>query len=171
MNRVLARRLGVLVLVSGAAGAAAPVLAQPAREVYRCPGNPVLYTDTLSAKEARDKGCRTLEGAPITIVQGTKPRGGAPVPATRTADQKVDPGDQRVRDNDARRILESELKREEERLAEMQKEYNHGEPERNAVDMKFPPRYNDRVAEMKAGIARKESDIAAIKRELAKLPQ
>lgn len=144
---------------------------QPGREVYRCPGNPPLYTDSLSAKEARDKGCRTLEGAPITVVQGHKPRsgGGSGAGAPRPADTRVDPSDQRARDSDARRILESELRREEEKLAQMQKDYNNGQPERNG-DEKNYQKYLDRVAEMKAGIARKESDIAALRRELAKLP-
>ena len=52
---------------------------EPAKPVYRCPGPPVLYTDALSAAEARDKGCRTIEGAPVTIVQaprrGCRPAG------------------------------------------------------------------------------------------------
>jgi hypothetical protein len=149
---------------------------QPSREVYRCPGNPVLYTDSLSAKEARDKGCRTLEGAPITVVQTTRPRtpasGAVPaaVTAARPADQRVDPGEQRARDSDARRILEGELKREEERLSQMQKDYNNGQPERQGDERNYQ-KYIDRVADMKSGIARKESDIAAIKRELSKLAQ
>jgi hypothetical protein len=170
MNRVLARSLWALALSPCLAASAAA----QAREVYRCPGNPVLYTDTLSAKEARDKGCRTLEGAPITVVQGVRPRPtSGPVPATtasRPADQRVNPGEQRARDSDARRILEGELRREEERLAEMQREFNNGEPERHGVEAKNPQRYLDRVAEMRAGIQRKEGDIAAIKRELSKLP-
>lgn len=144
--------------------------------VYRCPGNPVLYTDSLSPKEARDKGCRTLEGAPITVVQSPKPaaRSGTPVPTTvtntaaRPADQRVDPNEQKARDNDARRILEGELQREEAKLAEMRKEFNNGEPERHG-DERNHQKYLDRVAEMKAGIARKEADVAAIKRELSKL--
>jgi hypothetical protein len=141
-----------------------------AKEVYRCPGNPVLYTDTLSAKEAKEKGCRTLEGAPITVIQSTKPRAGTPVPATtaRTGESRVDPNEQRARDTDARRILESELRKEEEQLAALQKEFNNGEPERKG-DEKNYQKYLDRVAEMKASIARKESDVAALKRELGKL--
>jgi hypothetical protein len=173
MNRVLAHSLWALALSPCLAAPAAAQ--QPSREVYRCPGNPVLYTDTLSAKEARDKGCRTLEGAPITVVQAVRPRpstsGGASTPVARPADQRVDPNDQRARDNDARRILEGELRREEERLAEMQREFNGGEPERHGAEMKNPQRYNDRIAEMRASIQRKEGDIAAIKRELSKLPQ
>jgi hypothetical protein len=140
------------------------------KPVYRCPGNPVLYTDTLSAKEARDKGCRTLEGAPITIVQAVKPRSSVSSSASRPADQRVEPGDQRARDNDAKRILEEELKREEDRLAALQKEFSNGEPPRQGDERNYQ-KYLDRVADMKANIARKEGDIAAIKRELAKLPQ
>src|SRR5436190_21933657 len=173
MNRIAARRLRACSLLAAIAVPLMAAAQQPAREVYRCPGNPVLYTDTLSAKEAKDKGCRTLEGAPITVVQGVRPRAGAPVPpkdaAARSSDERVAPTEQRARDGDSRRILEGELKREEERLAAMQKEYNNGEPERQGDERNYQ-KYLDRVAEMKASIARKENDIAAIKRELAKLP-
>jgi hypothetical protein len=51
----------------------------------------------------------------------------------------------------------------------MQKEYNNGEPERLGDERNYQ-KYLDRVADLKAGLARKESDIAAIKRELSKLP-
>ncbi len=164
-------------ITAGLTGLALGVLAAPAlgaeaepKTVYRCPGNPVLYTDTLSAKEARDKGCRTLEGAPITVVQSIKPRAAAPVASgTRSAASKIDPNEQRARDSDARRILEGELAREQERLAAMQKEYNNGEPERQGDERNYQ-KYIDRVAELKAALARKENDVAAIKRELAKLP-
>ncbi|CAD5372833.1 conserved exported hypothetical protein [Rubrivivax sp. A210] len=144
------------------------------KPVYRCPGPPVLYTDALSAQEARDKGCRTIEGAPVTVIQAPPrpPRNGAAPAASapRTSDARVDPAAQRARDSDARRILGDELRREEERLAAMQREFNNGEPERGGDERNYQ-RYQDRVAEMKAAIARKESDVAAIKRELAKLPQ
>jgi hypothetical protein len=170
MKRVAASRLWAPLLCSTLAAGA---WAQPAREVYRCPGNPVLYTDTLSAKEARDKGCRTLEGAPITVVQGARPRvatvaNNASGAREGRSPERVDPTEQRARDSDARRILEAELQREQERLAEMQKEYNNGEPERRGEERNYQ-KYLDRVADLKAGIARKENDIAAIKRELGKL--
>jgi SMC interacting uncharacterized protein involved in chromosome segregation len=82
----------------------------------------------------------------------------------------VDPAEQRARDTDARRILGDELRREEDRLATLRKDYNNGEPERNGDERNYQ-RYIDRVAEMKAAIARKEADVAALKRELSKLPQ
>jgi hypothetical protein len=142
--------------------------------VYRCPGPPVLYTDALTAKEASDRGCRTIEGTPITVIQGRAP-GGARAAASgaggsaRPPEARIDPQTQRARDSDSRRILEGELRREEERLAELRKEYNNGEPERQGNERNYQ-KYLDRVAELKNSIGRKESDVAAIKRELAKLP-
>jgi hypothetical protein len=140
--------------------------------VYRCPGPPVLYTDAITPKEAAEKGCKLLEGAPVTILQSPKPREGVR-PAGQAVpsrpDAKVDPAEQRTRDNDARRILETELKREEEKLAAMKAEFNNGEPERRGDERNYQ-RYLDRVAELKASIARKEADISALRREIAKLP-
>ena len=164
------------------AAGALPASAQPAAaasQVYRCPGPPVLYTDAISPKEAIEKGCRTIEGTPITIIQAPRPRpaaapsggsGSGSSTAPRAAgDGKVDPAAQRQRDSEARRILQDELKKEEDKLAQMQKDYNNGEPERRGDERNYQ-RYLDRVAEMKAAITRKEADISALKREIAKLP-
>lgn len=140
--------------------------------VYRCPGPPVLYTDTLTPAEAKEKGCRTIEGAPVTVMQSRPrpaPAAAASAPAAAPAGARVDPAEQRRRDSDRRAILEAELRREEQRLAEMRREYNDGQPERLGSERNYQ-RYLDRVAQMKADIERKEGDIAAIKRELAKLP-
>ena len=136
--------------------------------MYRCPGND--YRNTISAKEAEKLGCRKIEGAPITIMQMTRPRSGNAVPATSAGSgAKVDPVAQRARDSDARRILEDELKTEEGRLAAMQKDFNNGEPERQG-DEKNYQKYLDRVNELRASVARKQSDIAALRREIQKLP-
>ena len=140
--------------------------------VYRCPGNPVLYTDAISAKEAQEKGCKTIEGTPITIVPSLRPKGGSPAPAgvnTSPTTAKVDPNAQRDRDGERRTILESELKKEEKSLTDLKSEYNNGEPERRG-DERNNQKYLDRTAELKAAIARKEADIAALKREIGKLP-
>ena len=148
--------------------------------VYRCPGNPVLYTDALSTKEARDKGCRTLDGAPITIIQSPRPRApvapnaavvAAPAPngASGLPVERISPTIQRARDSDRRAILESEMRREEQALADLRREFNGGEPERRGDERNYQ-KYLDRVSELKTVIARKESDVSALKRELAKLP-
>jgi len=78
--------------------------------------------------------------------------------------------DQRARDADARAILEAELRKAEARHAELLREYNDGAPERNALDLRNPQRYMERTAELKASVARSESDLAGIRRELARLP-
>lgn len=166
--------MGLAGLIGLAATAAASA---QAGTVYRCPGPPVLYTDQISAAEAKDKGCRPVEGTPVTVIQtrppaakaGGEAAGTASAPAMRPPEARVDPAAQRARDSDARRILEAELRREEARLAEMKREYNNGEPERQGGERNYQ-KYLDRVAEMKSGIERKEGDIAAIKREIAKLP-
>ena len=159
-----------------------------ARPVYRCPGPPVLYTDALTAAEARARDCRSIEAAPITVVQGPRrppasssPNGSAApagtpnaaaaaaAAAARPADTKVDPAAQRARDTDSRRILEGELRKEEDSLASLKRDFNSGEPERRGDERNFA-KYQERVAEMRSALTRKEADIAAIKRELAKLP-
>ena len=163
---------GLAALALGAASAAAWGQAGAASgnsTVYRCPGPPVLYTDALTAKEAKDKNCRTIEGAPITVMQSQKPRPvAATAPASRPGDAKVDPADQKARDSDARRILEAELKREEERLGELQKEYNNGEPERRGDERNYA-KYQERVAALKDDISRTEKNIEALKREIGNL--
>ncbi|MEY8878851.1 MAG: hypothetical protein AB9M60_20250 [Leptothrix sp. (in: b-proteobacteria)] len=136
------------------------------RAVYRCPGN--LYTDQISPKEAADRGCKTLDGAPVTVIQTRRPdapRAAAPVASgpRPSGETRIDPAEQRARDSDARRILEAELRKEEERLQQLQKDGSAPTDERGQ------PRSAERVGELKAAIARKEADVIAIKRELSKL--
>lgn len=144
--------------------------AQEGTVTYRCPNND--YKNTISAKEAEKLGCKKLEGAPVTVIQMTKPRpAGTAVPAAAAGSgaARVDPSAQRARDSDARRILENELRAEEERLATLKKEYNNGQPERLGNEQNYQ-KYVDRVGQLSAAITRKEADIAAIRRELQKLP-
>jgi hypothetical protein len=138
--------------------------------MYRCPGND--YKNTISAKEAEKLGCKRIEGAPVTIIQMTKPRpstAAVPAAGSGSGGARVDPVAQRARDSDARRILEGELRTEEEKLAVMQKEFNNGQPERQGDEKNFQ-KYLDRVEQMRAAIARKQTDIAALQREIKKLP-
>lgn len=138
--------------------------------IYRC-GNS--YTNDKA--EAAAKNCKLVEGGNVTVVQGTRVSGAAkPVslataPQSAASPQRVDSADQKARDADARAILEAELKKAETRHAELLKEYNNGEPERQGAEARNYQKYLDRVAELKAAVARSESDIAGIKRELARL--
>lgn len=159
----------IAIALASAAVAAAAADTPDTTVTYRCPGND--YKNTISAKEAEKLGCKKLEGGPVTVIQMTKPRGTAtPVPsASGTGVGRVDPTAQRARDSDARRILETELRTEENHLADLKKEYNNGQPERQGNEQNYQ-KYVDRVGQLSAAIARKEADIAAIRREIQKLP-
>ncbi len=161
-------RVLAFALVCSAGGPA--LAADEGTVTYRCPNND--YKNTISAKEAEKLGCKKLENAPVTVIQMTRPRPpGSAVPpaAAGSGTARVDPTAQRARDSDARRILESELRTEEERLSGLKKEFNNGQPERQGNEQNYQ-KYVDRVAQLSAAIARKEADIAAIRREIQKLP-
>lgn len=160
--------------------AALPVAAFAQDRIYRC-GNE--YTN--SATQAKERGCKLVEGGNVTVIQGSRPSGGggaassggssaasssSATSASPAGAPRVTNNDQRARDSDARAILETELRKAEARHAELVKEYNGGQPERNALDLRNPQRYMERTAELKASVARSESDIAGIKRELSRLP-
>ena len=159
--------------------------AQAQDRIYRC-GNE--YTN--DASKARQRGCTLVEGGNVTIVQGTRPQGGAasaapapaaasgaaaaprparaPAPATPAPRSTTAEG--RARDSDARLILQTELKKAESRKAELAREYNNGEPQKNALEMRNPAFYNKRIEDLKAEMTRMDSDIAGIQRELQRLP-
>ena len=132
--------------------------------IYRC-GNE--YTNTVPESQA--KNCRLVSGGNVTVVQSHKPSPNRAASATQPG-QRVDAGDQRAKDSDSRLILESELKKAEARQAELLKEYNNGEPERQGVETRNNQKYIDRVAELKANISRNEKDIDGIRRELSRVP-
>jgi len=144
---------------------AVPALAQDA--IYRC-GNE--YTNNPAV--AKQRGCTPLQGGNVTVIEGTRPSPGA-APRSSSASSntapRVDSAAQRARDADARAILETELRRAEERLAEAQKAYANGEPEKQGIEGRNHQRYLDRVAELKAAVGRAENDVAGIRRELQRL--
>ncbi len=138
--------------------------------IYRC-GNE--YTNTVPS--AQTSGCKLVAGGNVTVMQGTP----ASKSAVRVASSSNTSGsgsrndggpEQKARDSDSRIILESELKKAETKLAEQQKEYNNGEVEKQGIEGRNYQRYLDRVAGLKEGIARNQSDIAGLKREISRLP-
>jgi hypothetical protein len=168
-------RTAHLLVVSVAALLSASAFAQD--RIYRCSGNE--YTN--NATTAAEKGCKLVEGGNLTVVSATKaqarPSGNGDVRvAAATAagsnaspsPSRIDTAEQKSRDSDSRAILESELKKVEAKQAELLKEYNNGEPEKRGDEMRNNQKYIDRTAEMKAQIARNDSDIAGIKREIGR---
>ncbi len=138
-------------------------------DIYRC-GNE--YTNKIT--EAQKGQCKLIEGGNITIVEGFKPPKAAPTSTVRLASAtppaaRVDSAEQKARDTDARLILEAELKKAEARNGELSREYNNGEPDKRGDEARNYQKYLDRVAELKANLARNESDIAGIRRELGRV--
>ena len=166
-----------LPLAAAVLGAVAlPASAQD--RIYRC-GNE--YTNQIKGRS----DCKLVEGGNVTVVRGTAPAAApaapAPAPVTRSAAAaprtasappsapRIDTPEQRARDSDAKAILEQELRRAEAKQAELVKEYNNGEPDKIGGEARNYQKYLDRVAEMKASLARNQSDIDGLKRELSRL--
>jgi hypothetical protein len=129
------------------------------------------YTNTGSTK-----GCKRQDVGPVTTVPA--PRLPPRSVAANNADQRVTPanyprvdGDtQRSRDGDRRRILEDELRAEEDRLARLREEFNNGEPERRGDERNYA-RYQERVQRLQEDIQRGENNVVALRREIASLRQ
>jgi hypothetical protein len=156
--------------------AAMPMFAQA--QVWRCEtdsGVP-LYQNVGGPR------CKPLDLPVITTLPAPQPGPGTgPARATLPASPptsgaapaaagfpKVDPAAQRARDQERREILETEMRKEESRLAELRAEYQNGEPERRGDERNYQ-RYLDRVQRLKDEIARSENAIGSLRRELAAL--
>lgn len=152
----------------GLAACAPSVFAQ----VYRCdsPNGVPVYQGTSNGAN-----CQPIDLQPLTTIPAPKPPAskapatGAASPAAARASPegfpKVDGAAQRARDGDRRRILEDELQKEQQRLGELKSEYRNGEPERQGNERNYQ-KYLDRVARLEEDIARTESNIASLRREL-----
>jgi hypothetical protein len=161
-----------LFLLLAAPLAALPVQAQ--EQVWRC-GNE--YTNNVA--QAKQRGCKVMEGGNVTVVQTPRAQPSTSAPSTASSaarstspvgGPRVDGVEQRVRDGEARSVLESELRRAEAQQAQLKRDYNNGEPEKQGAEARNYQKYLDRVAEMKAQIERNDSDIAGIRREIGRLP-
>ncbi|MBV6322112.1 DUF4124 domain-containing protein [Duganella violaceipulchra] len=141
-------------------------------QIYKCvtPNGSIEYTDIN-----RGSYCKSMD-LPGTVIpapprrQGTPARSGSvPAPASTPGDfPRVDSAEQRARDADRRGILEEELKNEAQRLAELRKAFNNGEPERRGDERNYA-KYQERVAGMRDNIGRSEKNIEALKREIANI--
>jgi hypothetical protein len=130
------------------------------------------------------KGCKKIDLPNLTMIPAPAKRpaiesvsakssagtgnatGDRPAGAGTPADfPKVDGTMQKARDNDRRQILLDEMRIEEQKLSNLRKEYNNGEPERRGDERNYA-KYQERVAGMKEDIGRTEKNIEALKREL-----
>ena len=148
-------------------------LALAQEPIYRC-GNE--YTN--NAALAKQRNCPAIDGGHVTVVHnppaaasssaGAEAKSVSGSSGSRVV--KVDPGQQKARDSDARTILQAELAKAQERLNKTKLEFNEGNPTKSALELRNPQVFNERVEQLKASIARQESDVAGIQRELERHP-
>ena len=162
-------QLLALILVSSAAA----VSAQMQSDVFLC-------INDNGTKEYKNtgttKGCKKVDLQGINMIPspvsaaGNKPavQVAARTTATPPDFPRVDSSTQKARDNDRMQILLDEMKNEENKLADLKKEFNNGEPERNGNERNYA-KYQERVASMKEDINRTEKNIEALKREIGNL--
>ncbi|MQA37582.1 DUF4124 domain-containing protein [Rugamonas aquatica] len=141
-------------------------------QIYKCtaPNGSIEYTDIN-----RGSYCKSMD-LPGTVVPAPPRRQGAPArvpgvpaPVSTPGDfPRVDNAEQRARDADRRGILEDELRTETQKLAELRKEFNNGEPERRGDERNYA-KYQERVAGMRDNISRSEKNVEALKREIANI--
>ncbi|SHH21834.1 hypothetical protein SAMN05428948_3367 [Massilia sp. CF038] len=150
-------------------GALLVQLPAQAQGIYLC-------TDAEGRRVLTDSyknGCKTLDisnnvGTPIPAPRKGGARAPSPPPTTPAAFPKVNDAEQKARDSDRRGILEEELRTEKKKLAEMKKEFNNGEPERQGNERNYA-KYQERVEQMKDSINRAEKNIEALEREIANI--
>jgi hypothetical protein len=130
-----------------------------AKLVYRC-GNEYLNDQAL----ALSRGCQPVVGGYISVVPGMPVQQASRNPNPALAA----PGFSAL--NDARSILLAELKTARERLAEQEKLYNKGEPDKLGPETRNHQLYLDRLTELRAGIQRYSNDVAGLEREISRLP-
>lgn len=141
-------------------------LAQDA--VYRCGQE---YTN--APKDA--SRCERLPLQSVTVIQGLKPSRveppaapAAPLLAPGSVPVASADAPQRLRDQQARTIVATELEKTRQRHAELVQEYRQGAPAKTASEEAHPNKYQERVAGLKAAIERHERDIDSLQRELAR---
>lgn len=171
------KRLSVVLTLLLAFSAVTLVTAHAESEIFLC-------DDGHGSKEYKNtgatKGCKKIDLPGITTIPGL-PRKPAVVGtlarAASSATQapgapndfpRVDSTVQKARDNDRRQILQDEMRTEEQKLSDLRKEFNNGEPERRGDERNYA-KYQERVATLKDELGRTEKNIDALKRELGNL--
>jgi hypothetical protein len=118
------------------------------------------------------KGCRRVDGL-VATVPGPAPTRAAPNAPSElrgvspASFPRVDGDTQRLRDGDRKRILEEELRTEQERLTRLRADFNNGQPAPSADESPGSQRYQEHVQHLLEDIQRSENNIASLRRELA----
>ena len=145
--------LGVLCLA-----AASPAKA----DIYKC----LAADGRVTYSNVADKNCKRMNLEPLPTIPA--PAKAATRTPTPTAFPKVEEGAQKARDNDRRRILESELSAEQKNLEQAKKELAAQEEVRYGDERNYQ-KMLDRLQPFKDKVSLHERNVESIESELARL--
>ena len=123
------------------------------------------------------KGCKRVDLPSITMIPAPAKKPAIQTASARSSSSsssspggfpRIDSDTQKTRDSDRKQILMDEMSAEEQKFAELKKEFNNGEPERRGDERNYA-KYQERTAAMKENLERTEKNIAALKREIGNL--
>lgn len=165
LSRLFLPGLGLLAPLWGAGFAQAA----PMDSIYLC-----VDADGHKSYQNSSDGpsCHRIDGVVATIPavdldRQRSTRSGASRPvATPASFPRVDVSTQRLRDSDRRKILEDELRTEQDRLARLRAEFNQGKPQPTGDETLGSARYQEHVQRLFDDIERSEGNIASLRREL-----
>lgn len=165
MRSLLAAAPGLLSLLM----TALPAAAQQMDAIWACEDD---QGHKVFQNVGNGRGCRRVDGL-IATVPGTTPTpqprasSGQPVTGVSPANfPRVDRDVQRLRDVDRRRILEDELRVEQDRLVRLRQDFNNGTPRLQPDETAASASYRERAQRLMEDIQRSEGSIASLKREL-----
>ncbi|HEY4037297.1 MAG TPA: DUF4124 domain-containing protein [Burkholderiaceae bacterium] len=165
MRSLLAAAPGLLSLLM----TALPAAAQQSDSIWACEDD---QGHKVFQNVGNGRGCRRVDGL-IATVPGTTPApqprasSGQPVTGVSPANfPRVDRDVQRLRDVDRRRILEDELRVEQDRLVRLRQDFNNGTPRLQPDENAASASYRVRAQRLMEDIQRSEGSIASLKREL-----
>lgn len=150
----------------GLATALGCALAAPAwADTFKCMDANGRATYTNMKEETKGKNC-TLVMREISVVPAASAARAAKAKPSPEGFPKVDPATQKTRDGARRRILEDELRGEEQALVQAKTELARQESIRTGDERNYQ-RVLDRLQPYKDKVERHEKNIAALKRELS----
>ena len=144
--------------------------------IYVCEENGVLALQNIQAH--KNTATRTCHSKTITVraifpqamlrSEVRQPSDPMPTAQTLIVGTQVPSMLQQQRDFGRMRIVQNELNTAQQRLMKLQMEYNNGQPERIGNEKNYQ-KYLDRVAGLKQNIQFTQSNIEALRRELARI--
>ena len=135
-------------------------------DIYKCVG----ADGQVTYSNMQDKNCKRLSLDPIPAASPASPAAARPAARTPTPASfpKVEENAQKARDNDRRRILESELEAEQKNLAQAKKELADQEAVRSGDERNYQ-KVLDRLQPFKDKVALHERNIEAVQKEISRL--